>query len=79
MPEGADCTVLGKFSKEGKDVVCNKPKMIFENEKQMMEYIQQSVRSLNIIHVLLVIGLTVSIVWMMREVYRMARSMRRKV
>ena len=59
LPEGSECTVLGRFGLEGKEVVCSHPEMIFQNEQQMARYIQQSVKNLNVFHIVLATGLAV--------------------
>ena len=60
-------------------MVCNNPKMMFQNEKQMMEYVQQSVKNFTVIQVVLGIGLGVCIVLLLKEIYRMFKNMRRRV
>ena len=42
-------------------MVCNHPKMMFQNEKQMVEFVQQSVRNLHLIHAILGVGVSVCI------------------
>ena len=60
-------------------MVCNNPKMMFQNEKQMMEYVQQSVKNYTVIQVVLGVGLGVCIVLLLKEIYRMFKNMRRRV
>ena len=61
IPEGSDCTVLGKFCKEGQEVVCQAPEMMFPNQQQMIRYIKQSINGLNVLNVILALGLLVCI------------------
>jgi hypothetical protein len=79
LPEGSECTVLGKFGREGSEVVCNSPEMVFQNEKQMMRFIEQSIKSLNAVHVLLGIGFAVCLFLLLKELYSWAKSMRGRV
>jgi hypothetical protein len=74
LPEGTECTVFGQFAKEGQEVVCSNPKMIFLNEKQMMTYIEQSIKSLNFVNVIMTVSFLFCFIALLKEFYKLIKD-----
>lgn len=74
LPEGTECTVLGKFSKEGKEIICSNPKMIFLNSKQMIAFIDQSIKNLNFVNIIMAVSLLFFTIAFFKEVYKFVKN-----
>ena len=53
--------------------------MIFQNEKQMMAFVQQSLKSVNAINLLLFVSFVISAIILLKELVNLIRSVKRVV